>query len=99
MVLSDTKYKTMLLVTGTIFLDTVTKYNSITWSGTKNDTMLWGQLPFVTLSFGYGTKYYNILTRHRYNNIAVTTANVYTSAKCNTVEHKYICGTKCNNND
>ena len=32
--------------------------------------MFWGRLPFVTLSFGYGTNI--ILAQHHHNNIAVS---------------------------
>ena len=60
--------------------------------------MFWGWLLFVTLSFGYSTKCNIILARHQCNNIAVTTTNVDTSAKCNTVLHDNTC-TKFNNND
>ena len=60
--------------------------------------MFWGWLPFVTLLFVYGTKYNNILARNHFNNIAVTTNNADTSAKCNTVVHDNTC-TKCYNND
>ena len=69
------------------------------WSSTKYVTMFWGQLLFVTLSFGYGTKCNNILARHHCNNISVTTTDSDTSAKCKTVVHDKICGTKCNKND
>ena len=74
-------------------------YNTITWFGTKCDIMFWSRLPFVTLSVRYGTKCNHILTWHHCNNIAVTTTNAYTSAKCNTVVHDNTCCTKCNNND
>ena len=56
--------------------------------------MFWGRLPFMTLSFGYGTKCNNILARNHYNNIVVTTN---TSAKSNTVVHDNIYSTKCYN--
>ena len=53
----------------------------------------------VTLSFGYGTKCNNISARHHCNNIAVSDTQADTRAKCNTVVHDNICGTKCSNND
>ena len=59
--------------------------------------MFCGKLPFVTLSFGDGTKCNNILVWHHCNNIADTTTNVDTSTKCNTAVYDNICGTKCNN--
>ena len=76
-----------------------TNYNIITWSSTKCDTMFWGQLLFVMLSFRYSTKCSNILAQHRFNNIAVMTINTNTSAKCNIIVHDNTCCTKCNNND
>ena len=42
-----------------------TNYNTIAWFNTKYDFMFWCRLPFVTLSFGYRTKCYNILARYR----------------------------------
>ena len=76
-----------------------TNYHTIALSSTKCHTMFWGRLPFVTLSFGYGTKFNNILALKHCNNITVTTTNVDTSAKCNTVVYDNTCCTKCNNND
>ena len=76
-----------------------TNYNTIAWSNTKYDTILWSRLPFVMLSFGYSTKCNNILVWHHYNTIAVTTTNVNTSAKCNTIVHNNTFCTKFNNND
>ena len=55
-----TKYSTMVWLS--------TNYNPIAWSSTKCDTMFWGRLPFVTLSFGNGTKCNNILARHHSEN-------------------------------
>ena len=76
-----------------------TNYNIIAWSSTKCNTMFWGQLPFVMLSFWYSTKRSNILAQHHCNNIAVTTINADTSAKCNIIVHDNTCSTKCNNKD
>ena len=66
-----------------------TNYNTIAWSGTKCDIMTYYRLPFVTLSFGYGIKC---------NNLAVTTTNAHTSAKCDIAAHNIYC-TKCITND
>ena len=75
-----------------------TNYNTVTWSGNKCDTMIWGRLPFVSLSFGYSTKCNNILALYRSKTITATTTN--TDAKCNTVVHDNTSGTKYNyNND
>ena len=49
-----------------------TKYNITAWSSTKCDTMFWGQLPFLMLSFRYSAKCSNILAQHHSNNIAIT---------------------------
>ena len=54
--------------------------------------MFWGWLPFVSLSFGFGTQCNNILVQHHCNKIAVTTTNADTSARCNTVVNNNICG-------
>ena len=87
-------------------------FNTIVWLGyqqqticliclysTKCNTMFWGRLPFVTLSFGYSTKCNNLLAWHHCNSIIITTTNAKTSVKYNTIMHDNICNTKCNNND
>ena len=73
-----------------------TKFGTITWSTSKFDTMFWDWLPYVTLSFGYGSKYNNIFARHHSRNIAVITTNGDINANYNTVVHNNVCGTKCN---
>ena len=70
-----------------------TNYNTIPCPGTLYDTLFFGRLPIVTLSFGYSTRCNIILARHHCNNIAVTTND----AKGYTVVYDNICGTKCNN--
>ena len=34
-----------------------TNHNTITWSGTKCDSIFLGRLPYLTLSFGHSTEY------------------------------------------
>ena len=38
-----------------------TNYNTITWSGTKCDSIFLGRLAYLTLSFGHSTKYSNMV--------------------------------------
>ena len=75
-------------------LESVTTFSTIAWSGTEYDAMFW-TVTICNAIVWYGTKCDNVLARHHRNNIGV---NADTNAKCNTVVHDNICGTKCNNN-